>query len=239
MKKQRRELTEAEVQTAERLRKIWTSKKHELNLTQESLGLACGWSGQTAVSQFLNAYVPLNVDAVLRLSKALKVHPAEIMPDISALLPDQAHLVQPIPNVEETPGIRGHVPLISYVQAGAWCEAIDNYHPGEAEEWLPCPVSHGGRTYALRVVGDSMTNPNPGQRSYPEGSIIFVDPDKHFSNGSRVIAKLPMTNDVTFKEYREDAGKRYLKPLNPQYQMIEIGDDTLFCGVIIGQFVAE
>lgn len=142
-------------------------------------------------------------------------------------------------NIEIGPDTRGYVPLISWVQAGDWCDAVVSYEPPSAEDWLPCPVSHGPRTYALRVKGDSMTSPYPGQRSYPEGTIIYVDPDRSIINGCRIVARQPFSNEVTFKEYREDSGTRYLKPINPQYQMQEIGDDTRICGVVIGQFIGE
>jgi SOS-response transcriptional repressor LexA len=142
-------------------------------------------------------------------------------------------------NIALGPDTRGLVPLISWVQAGAWCEAIDNYAPGDGESWWPCPTPHGKNTYALRVTGDSMTSPYSGHRSYPEGTIIYVDPDVPVATGRRVVAKLPNSNEVTFKEYRYDGGKHYLKPLNPQYQTIEINEETHFCGVVIGQFVPE
>jgi len=138
-----------------------------------------------------------------------------------------------VQNTEIGPDIRGRVPLISFVQAGMWCETIDIYHVGDAEAWMPCPVSHGPRTYCLRVQGDSMTNTMPGQKSYPEGTIIFVDPDRPVTNGSRVIARLADANEATFKEYREDGGRRFLKPLNQQYQMQEITDGVIICGVVI------
>lgn len=95
-----------------------------------------------------------------------------------------------------------------------------------------CPHD-GPNTYCLIVKGDSMTNSIPGQRSYPEGTIIFVDPDKPVTNGCRVIAKLPDCEGLTFKEYREDGGKRYLMPLNRSYDKFEITDETRFCGVVI------
>jgi SOS-response transcriptional repressor LexA len=142
-------------------------------------------------------------------------------------------------NLSPGPDIRGNVPLISWVKAGQWCETIDLYNVGDAESWLPCPVSHGPHTYCLRVSGDSMTNTIPGQKSYPEGTIIFVDPDRAVTNGCRVIAKIPGANEATFKEYREDSGKRYLKPLNQHYQMQEITDGVILCGVVIFSGVPE
>lgn len=139
-------------------------------------------------------------------------------------------------NVDVGPSIRGKVPLISSVQAGLWCEAIDNYHVGDHEDLLDCPKSCGKNAYALRVKGDSMTNPIPGGKTYPEGTIIFVDPSQSITSGCRVIAKLPYSNEATFKEYREEDGKRWLKPLNPTYDKIEVTAEIRLCGVVIGKW---
>ncbi|GAA5446084.1 LexA repressor [Microbulbifer sp. NBRC 101763] len=141
-------------------------------------------------------------------------------------------------NVSPGPRIQGRVPLISWVQAGEFCESIDIFEPGDAEDWIPCPAKHSDRTYALRVNGDSMTSPYPGQKSYPEGTIIFVDPDKALINGCRVIAKL--NGEVTFKTYAEDMGHIYLRPINPTYSPMDVtGKDISFCGVIIGSYSPE
>lgn len=126
------------------------------------------------------------------------------------------------------------IPLISWVSAGLFCEAIDLFQPGVAEDWLPCSKKYGPHAYALRVDGDSMVSPYPGMRSYPPGYIIFVDPDRPVENGSRVIAKIHDSNEATFKVYAEDGGKRWLKPLNPQYPTIELVDGMILCGVVVG-----
>lgn len=131
------------------------------------------------------------------------------------------------------------VPVISYVMAGAWCEAIDNFQPGDAEEWLPCPATHGPRTFALEILGDSMTSPYPSEKSYPSGTIGFFDPDKAAVSGSKVVAKLPRTNEVTFKQLVIDAGRTYLMPLNPKYDPIPITEELHICGVLIGSFIRE
>ncbi len=93
MKAKRRELTQAEMQAVDRFKKMWAVKKHELGLTQESAGLVCGWSGQAAFAQYLNGNVPLNVEAVLRIAKLLKVHPVEIMPEVNEILPEVCGMV--------------------------------------------------------------------------------------------------------------------------------------------------
>ncbi|WP_444909306.1 LexA family protein [Microbulbifer sp. TRSA005] len=118
------------------------------------------------------------------------------------------------------------------------CSAVDLLEPGEAEASLPCPGTHSGRSYALRVNGDSMTSLYPGQRSYPEGTIIFVDPDKPLTNGCRVIAKI--NGEVIFKSYAEDMGHIYLRPINPTYSPMEVtGKIISFCGVIIGSYTPK
>jgi SOS-response transcriptional repressor LexA len=141
-------------------------------------------------------------------------------------------------NVSEINQRFGKVPLISWVQAGAWCEAISNFESYDADSWLSCPVQISVHGYALKVLGDSMTNPGPG-RSYPTGCIIFVDPDAEAKTGDRVIARLPRTNEATFKILVEDAGRQYLRPINPQYPIIEITEETHICGKVVGSFISD
>ena len=126
------------------------------------------------------------------------------------------------------------VPLISWVQAGEWAQAIDTFAPGDAEDWIACPARHGRHAYALRVKGDSMTAPYG--KSYPDGCIIFVDPDKvgGVTTGDRVIAKLQGHDEVTLKVYVEDAGRRFLKALNPSYPPIT--DPFRILGKVIGKY---
>jgi len=136
-------------------------------------------------------------------------------------------------NVEPARSYEGKLPLISWINAGAWCEAIDLYAPGDAEEWKYKPCQCSENSYMLRVVNDSMTSPYPYQRSYPEGMLLTIDPLKDPFDGCRVIAKIPMSNEVTFKEYRFDAGKWWLVPLNPRYEKIEFTEEMHICGVVV------
>lgn len=140
-------------------------------------------------------------------------------------------------NVSAAPDIKGRVPLISWVQAGVWSEAVDIYEPGYAERWLPFLKNNGQNVFALRVEGDSMTS-RFGNRSYPEGCIIFVDPDQRMpANGDRIVARLEGTNSVTFKVYTEDAGRRWLKPLNEQHPPIY--ENFTVVGKVIGKWEDE
>jgi SOS-response transcriptional repressor LexA len=137
-------------------------------------------------------------------------------------------------NTEPGPPIRGAVPLISWVQAGHWCEVIDNFAPGDAEEWLPCPVKHGARTFVLRVRGESMWNPH-GRPSFQDGDLIFVDPDRDPVHGSMVVVRLDDEREATFKQLVVEGSRRYLRAANPSWpdKILQIDGDATICGVVI------
>jgi len=117
------------------------------------------------------------------------------------------------------------VPLISWVQAGTFCDVEDWLPPGEADEWVePQASTPGKHAFALRVVGDSMTSPIPGDRSFPDGAVIIVDPERSAGPGDFVVAKDVDTQQATFKRLMHDGGRWFLKPLNPSYPTVEIDD---------------
>jgi SOS-response transcriptional repressor LexA len=138
-------------------------------------------------------------------------------------------------NVQPAREVMGHVPLISWVQAGVWSEAVDIYDPGYAERWLPF-IKQSTHVFALRVSGDSMTSRYG--KSYPDGCIIFVDPEQRMpTNGDRVIARLDGSHDVTFKVFTQDAGRSWLRPLNDSHPPIY--DKFSIVGKIIGKWEDE
>lgn len=132
-------------------------------------------------------------------------------------------------NVEPGPEIKGLVPVISWVQAGDFCEAVDLLPPGEAEEWISCPVSHSPHTYALRVRGASM------EPRFREGEIVIVDPKIGADNGRFVIAKKTGANEVTLKKLVIEGDDRYLQAVNPAWPepIIRIAEEWIICGVVI------
>jgi SOS-response transcriptional repressor LexA len=131
------------------------------------------------------------------------------------------------------------IPIVSWVAAGNFSEAMEMSHPDNADEWVFTAATRTGpRSFALRVVGDSMTNPYPSGPSYPHGTIIVVDPDRALQVGCRVIAKRS-GEEATFKVYTEDGGRRLLKPLNPQYPIVEMTDEYQICGVVVGRWIDD
>jgi len=116
---------------------------------------------------------------------------------------------------------RSQVPLISWVAAGNWGEVTDMFQPGEAEEYVEVyETAASSNTFALRVSGDSMVSPYPGDHSFPPGTILIVDPNRASNAGDFVIAKDVATQMATFKKLVHDAGRWFLKPLNPAYPTV-------------------
>ena len=96
---------------------------------------------------------------------------------------------------------------------------------GEGDQWESPEHKLGPRGWAHIVQGDSMDDGT--DKAIPEGWIIFVDPDLAPVAGNFVIAKDVGTQSATFKKLTYDGGRCYLKPLNRQYQAIEIDSPAL------------
>ena len=127
-------------------------------------------------------------------------------------------------NIEPGPSIKGRVPLISWVQAGDYVEAIDLFQPGDAEDWIETTVNIGPHTFAVRVIGDSM------EGEFPAGTLLVVEPDMQAAPGHFVIVRNG-DSEATFKQLVKDGGDFYLKPLNERYPIKPLGDSQII-GVV-------
>lgn len=122
-------------------------------------------------------------------------------------------------------------PVISWVAAGAWTEKVEQDRQKLADSYEMSDYRSEGLAFWLEVKGDSMTSPI-GQ-SVPEGSLILVDTGTHAQPGKLVIAKLASSDKATFKKLVDDGGRKYLKPLNPNYPMEKCGPDCRVIGVVV------
>ncbi len=196
-------------------------------ISQRELALACGWASQSRIGNYEKDTREPSLDDVKAIAAVLKIAPEHLLlgrPQNDSGMQNFQAALQPTREVKE-------YPLISWVAAGAWAESPDSYSWGEAEEWLPSSENAGEYGFWLDVKGDSMTclgNPN-----FPEGSKILVRPEEEPISGKYYVVILTDTGDKTFKQYVEDAGNKYLRPLNPNYRTIEINDNCHFIGRVI------
>lgn len=143
-------------------------------------------------------------------------------------------------NVESARTV-GLLPLISDVQAGNWSEIVDNFQPGDAEDWIPCPFKHGPNAFILRVAGVSMFNPG-GEKSYAPGDFIAVDPQVEPLNRRMVVAKIDHEERATFKQLIiEPDGTHLLQALNPAWpnRLMPMPEGSRIVGVVIGKWTPE
>jgi SOS-response transcriptional repressor LexA len=122
-------------------------------------------------------------------------------------------------------------PVISWVAAGAWAEAVEPYPAGFSDRYEFSEYDSKGAAFWLEVKGDSMTSP-VGQ-SITEGTLILVDTEAEATPGKLVIAKLPESNEATFKKLVNDGGKLFLKPLNPSYPIEVFDEHCRIVGVVV------
>lgn len=123
------------------------------------------------------------------------------------------------------------LPVIGSVAAGAWCEAVDNFHPGDADEWIDAPGPVGPNAFVLRIEGFSMHNPN-NPISFNDGDKVVIDPSREATPGDFVVAKLTSSNSVTFKRLRQEDGMWFLEALNPDWKprYIQLTEEWQICG---------
>jgi SOS-response transcriptional repressor LexA len=234
----RRDLTPEELAESARLKAIYESRKSAARaagqkLTQADVAEACGWAGQSAFNQYATGRVPLNLEALYKIAAVLKFSPEEVSPRLAAATklpvaeaPEQSNVA---PTVQ--PKMPYRYPVISWVSAGAWAEAVEPFPPGFSDRYEISDYNSKGAAFWLDVKGDSMTSPSG--TSIPEGMMILVDTEADVKPGKLVVAKLPSSNEATFKKLVEDGGIRYLKPLNPDYKMVVCGEDCRIIGVAV------
>lgn len=229
----KKSLTPEQLEDAQRLQALYKAKKNVIGVTQQQIADELSIT-QGAVGHYLNGRNALNVPVASAFAKILQVPISDFSPSIAKEIAGFASTTDS--NVsyagEYKKGAR--YPLISWVSAGAWSEAVEPYTLEEISEWFESDAHVQGEAFWLRVTGDSMTS--PVGLSIPEGMLILVDTGREPKNGSLVVAKLTDANEATFKKYviDEGLGQRFLQPLNPSHQQrISINGNCRVIGVAV------
>jgi len=169
-----------------------------------------------AFTQWYDGTTGAKLDTCYLMAPILRVNPHWLF-DESA--PRDAPMKE-ARSIESAPSPSGKVPLISFVQAGAFTEVIDSLSPGDAEEWIDLPCPAGPNAFALRAVGDSM------EPAFVAGTLLIVDPGLKPNPNDFVIAKSG-DNEATFKQLTADGNDWYLKPMNPRYPIKPLGSSRI------------
>lgn len=198
-------------------RQIRAARRH-VGFTQQQLADKMGLTRPT-ISQWEAGTTAPTAGKMKDLRKALGLPDAAFYDDQEQVRPNARHAVEEV----------SFVPEIGWTQAGSWTEVADvAVDFADAPHW-PCPVSCSGKTFALRVEGESM------MPKFPPGTLIFVDPEVPASPGKMVVAMLTESTQATFKQYIEDGEQKLLKATNPEWprRYAPINGSCIIVGTVI------
>lgn len=144
------------------------------------------------------------------------------------------------------------VPIIGFVQAGAWREALEL----PQEEWRLVPVAANGRYEQIRRYGLEVRGPSMNE-VYPEGAVIIcvklIDLGREPRHGERVVVqrRSDLGFEATVKEFRQDPdGTFWLWPrsTDPNFQQpwrlpkpdeYDDNEDIRLVALVIGSYRPE
>ncbi|HAD5968631.1 TPA_asm: LexA family transcriptional regulator [Salmonella enterica subsp. enterica serovar Typhimurium] len=227
MNMKKKPLTAEQLEDSRRLKNIFLSKKKELGLSQESIALELGVS-QSAINQLFGGVNALNVSTAAQLAKLLKVKIGDFSPALAKSIADMAQMIEEprpmIPTFE--------YPLLSSVQAGIFTTNDCSYTSRDAIKWIATTTKASDKAFWLEVKGHSMTAPQGGRPSFPEGMIILIDPEEKVEPDDFCVARMG-GDEFTFKQLIMEGGEKFLRPLNPQYPLLTVNESCQTVGKVI------
>ncbi len=198
-------------------------------LTQEELAEIVGIKQQAV--QRIEAGKVRSTSYVVQLAKALNVTSEWLAlgegSDTDALDNDEQTAMA------NTKASSSNAPLLEWDDI-----SIINHSPVSCETTKTIPVFNinNGQCFALEIRDNSMTTTDGGQTSFLRGDLVIADALAQPHQGDFVLAKLPDSSHVTFRQYISDDTGAHLKPLNGQYSTVRVNPEVRICGVIIARY---
>ncbi len=137
---------------------------------------------------------------------------------------DKANIVRKIPVFE--------YPLLTKEQIMAFTIEEMKFSKKDGIKWIPSTKKATDAAFWFKVEGHSMTAPQGGSPSFPEGILILVDPNESVKDGDFCVANI-YTHEFTFKRLIHYSGMLYLEPLNPKFENISCNGNCKIIGKVI------
>lgn len=198
----RKPLTDEQKADAQRLKAIYEERKAQakdrgIRLTQADVGEMCGWeSGQSAVSQYINGNVALNLEALLKLSEALDFNPSEVSPTLAGAL----HSISRNDDLAvRTPSENDYVLIPQYSASGSCGDGCLADHVeingGLAfkRDWIKRIGVKAENLFAIYAKGDSM------EPYIFEGDVVLIDTSSVEPKDRQVYAIRRTTGEISIK----------------------------------------
>jgi SOS-response transcriptional repressor LexA len=228
----KRPLSEIEAAECSALNAIYKAKKKALGISQEKIAIeGLKANSQSAASHYLTGRNALNIEAAAVFARYLQVPVSDFSERLAKEIKGISGSSESNVGESRQPVESYRYPVISWVAAGAWAEAVEPYPAGFSDRYEFSEYDSKGAAFWLEVKGDSMTS--PAGQSITEGTLILVDTEAEAAPGKLVIAKLPESNEATFKKLVSDGGRLFLKPLNPGYPIEPFDERRRIVGVVV------
>lgn len=199
----------------------WTgrlkSKMKELGLTQEELAKKLGVT-RSAVAHYVQGTRQPPLKQIVKLATVLKVDPSWL----------QFGKTQEItPAKSSTRKAANRIPILE------WNEITTYSDDGSHKNTLEYFSYNHEACYAIQIKGDSMVSPIIQSISFNPGSYVVIAAGKTPEYGAYIIVTGSNKKEALLRQYIEEGGVVYLKPLNPQYPLMRMEKATKILGVVI------
>lgn len=124
------------------------------------------------------------------------------------------------------------VPVVPWNLAAEWARNPDPKGLPAGTAWIIPPEVPPGRTFAMTVRDEGMQAPSG--ISFPAGYTIFVDPGRKAVANDCIVGHLGDPAAPVFKKLTLDGSAYWLRALNPQFPMQQVGDTFEVIGVVVG-----
>ena len=236
MSKPKRPLKSKQAAECAALNALYLSKKEALKLTQKKLADAMGIT-PPSVFNYLNGQISLNAKAAAKFAEMLRVPVSDFSPRLAEEIRSltKSHTEESNNRPVESPSNPNRLlacPVCGWddLVEGA-IEEVQKHRTGEKPlETQAAAIPVGTDAYWVPVRGDMMVSPHG--TSFSEGMLILVSTTIEPRDGQYVVARNGA--DLTFRQLREDAGMRFLRPLNPAYlNTVNLSDGWEIVGTVV------
>lgn len=189
------------------------SRMETLNLNQEQLAKLSGLS-QVSIHKILTGKTKKTKNAD-QLAKALGC-------SIDWLLTGTGENMEN--NIDLSPERRTLIKKVPIIPWNFFLEGADMQSIREG--WALTTHDMSSRAFALKLKNDIM------EPRIPSGATLLVDPDSQPQHGDVVIIRIDKHSEAICRTLVVDGGKKYLKPENPRFSILELPKNSTIYGVV-------
>lgn len=191
------------------------SARKKLGISQMDLASKMGWNNSMKISQYEKEKTAPKINTIIEFSRILGVTPEWLQFGVGEDKGDQSERLE-----------ENKVPLLRFDEIGDWNNKVEIKRSIEFISF----IRPNKNIYALKIESDYMSCCD--KTSFDQESIIIIDPNKIPKQNSYVIAQIG-ENDFIFRQYKTEASRKYLTPLNKQYKAEEFQPSWEIVGVVI------